>query len=51
MRGGSCRKNADALGMVARWIAVGLLVAVSWPALIMGVALLHEIVGRRRAER
>jgi len=37
--------------MVARWIAVGLLVAVSWPALIMGVALLHEIVGRRRAER
>jgi hypothetical protein len=40
--------HADGDEVTARLIAAGLLVAVGWPAVIMGVALLQERIGRRR---
>jgi hypothetical protein len=51
MRPGKCPKNADAVCMVARWIAGGLLAAVGWPAVVLAVALLQERLARWRAHR
>jgi len=37
--------------VIARWIVVGLLVLLGWPAVLMAVALVQELLGRRRAKR
>jgi hypothetical protein len=37
--------------VIVLWVTVGLLAVLGWPAALMLIALLHEHLGRRRAER